>query len=86
MSSLIHVVHGLFRRYSKVWIWGACILFFLSAHGLADGYELTVVATIDVGHEPVGVAVSPDGGWVYVTTLCLGRGGVIRSESQVECE
>jgi YVTN family beta-propeller protein len=36
----------------------------------------TVVATIPVGSEPIGVAVSPDGSKVYVTNSNLGPGSV----------
>ncbi len=69
MSSCRSVGESLVRRSrSRTWIALAVVL--CLGGSLAHAEELSLIATISAGHEPVGVAVSPDpdGAWVYVTT------------------
>ena len=69
MSSCRSVGESLVRRSgSRTWMALAVVL--CLGGSLARAAELSLVATISVGHEPVGVAVSPDpdGAWVYVAT------------------
>ena len=54
-------------RRARVFLNVAVVLVVFGLFGMASAWALTLSATVSVGDEPRGVAVSPDGNTVYVT-------------------
>ena len=68
-------------RRARVFLTVAVVLVFFGLFGVASAWALTLSATVSVGDEPRGVAVSPDSDTVYVTNFADDTVSVINAST-----
>src|ERR1051325_4880898 len=85
MSRIPHSIATRFITLSLLAVFGTSVAFAQKAYvtsetgtvAVIDSSTNTVVATIDAGVTPLGVAVTPDGAFAYVTNWLVGTVTVI---------